>query len=175
MHERLDRARPVDEAAATSARVRATEPADGRAPVGAPGLVRPADPRLAHTGAAVTGLMALQRSAGNAAVAALVGGGPSLQRAVEIDEMSSRVSVADAAPVSSGTAAAIGSAVESATGGTGGAASPVTSDGATTTITGGTIHLDAAMTESSGVIRAGTIIADSVVASSYTPGAGNVW
>jgi hypothetical protein len=31
------------------------------------------------------------------------------------------------------------------------------------------------MTQTSGVIRAGTIIADSVVAASYSPGAGNVW
>jgi hypothetical protein len=31
------------------------------------------------------------------------------------------------------------------------------------------------MTEAHGVLRADTIIADSVVASSYSPGAGNVW
>ena len=54
-------------------------------------------------------------------------------------------------------------------------AGPVTSDGATTTITGGLISLDTAMTETSGIIRADTIIADSVVASNYSPGAGNVW
>ncbi len=31
------------------------------------------------------------------------------------------------------------------------------------------------MTQANGVLRADTIIADNVVASSYTPGAGNVW
>ena len=63
------------------------------------------------------------------------------------------------------------------TAGTGGAGAggAVTSDGATTTITGAVINLDAGMTQTGGVIRAGTIIADSVVAASYSPGAGNVW
>ena len=37
------------------------------------------------------------------------------------------------------------------------------------------INLDTPMTQTGGVIRAGTIIADSVVATSYSPGAGNVW
>jgi hypothetical protein len=40
---------------------------------------------------------------------------------------------------------------------------------------GAIIELNAGMVRSAGVIQADTIIADSVVASSYTPGAGNVW
>ncbi len=39
---------------------------------------------------------------------------------------------------------------------------------------GSIIELDAPMISTSGVIRAGSIVVDSVVASSYTPGAGNI-
>ncbi len=126
-----------------------------------PAIAGPADPRLGHAGGAATGLLHLQRTAGNAAVSSLVA--PTVQRAVEIGEMTTSVGVADVAPPAQ---------VASAAGGPGG---PVTSDGGTTTITGSTINLEAAMTQTDGVIRAGTIIADSVVASSYTPGAGNMW
>ena len=125
----------------------------------APAIAGAADPRLAHGGSAAPGLLHLQRSAGNAAVTALVA--PSVQRAVSIDEISSEVTTAPET---------------SAPGDTGGSSvNPVTSDGAGTTISGATITLDAAMTQTDGVIRAGTIVADSVVASNYTPGAGNVW
>jgi hypothetical protein len=51
----------------------------------------------------------------------------------------------------------------------------VTSDGSTTTVSGGVINLQAPLTQTDGVIRAGTIIAENVVGSNYTPGAGNVW
>lgn len=37
------------------------------------------------------------------------------------------------------------------------------------------ITVDAATTKFSGVVQADTLIANSVVANSYTPGAGNVW
>lgn len=113
--------------------------ADGRGPGSVPAVVRGADPRLTHAGGAAPGLIALQRTAGNAAVAALVGG-PTIQRAVQVDAMSTRVSVGDTA------------------------AAPAGATGAS-----------AAMTQANGVLRADTIIADNVVASSYTPGAGNVW
>ncbi len=39
---------------------------------------------------------------------------------------------------------------------------------------GSIIELDAPMIRTSGIIRAGSIVVDSVVASSYTPGAGNI-
>lgn len=42
------------------------------------------------------------------------------------------------------------------------------------TITSPMIRIEAAMTQSSGVIQCDTIIANSVVGASYTPGAGNV-
>jgi hypothetical protein len=125
-------------------------------------IVGAADPRLAH-GSSAPGLMALQRSAGNAAVAGLVAP-RSVQRAVQIDELTSRVDVADGP---AGVGAATGAAANAA-------ASPVSSDGATTTITGSTISLDAAMTQTDGIIRADTIIAENVIGSNYTPGAGNL-
>jgi hypothetical protein len=102
--------------------------------------------------------MHLQRTAGNAAVSALVA--PAVQREVTIDEISTDVATV---PEPAGDAGAAGPG------------GPVTSDGGTTTITGGTINLEAGVTQTSGIIRAGTIIADNVVGSNYTPGAGNVW
>jgi hypothetical protein len=135
---------------------------DGHGPHAAP-IVRSADPRLSSAGSAAPGLMALQRSAGNAAVTSLVAR-PAVQRApVEIDELSTSTGVSDVPPPAQ------------APGATGAGGSAVTSDGANTTITGAHISLAAPMTESDGIIRASTIIADSVVASSYTPGAGNVF
>jgi hypothetical protein len=122
----------------------------------APALTGAADPRLAHAPSAATGLMALQRSAGNAAVSSLVGAAP-VQRVVAIDELTTEVATApEEGPAPDG-------------------GNPVSSSGGTTTISGSQINLEAAMTSTSGIIRAGTIVADSVVASSYTPGAGNVW
>jgi hypothetical protein len=140
---------------------------DDRSPVGlaggtrrapdhdlAPAIAGSADPRLAH-GGAEAGLMHLQRTAGNAAVSSLVS--PPVQRAVEIDEITSEVDTA--APEPGGDASA----------------GPVTSDGGATTISGSQIHLDAPMVDAPGVVRVGTIIADNVVGSNYTPGAGNIW
>jgi hypothetical protein len=70
-----------------------------------------------------------------------------------------------------GALAPVGPSDQGASGGTSG----VTSDGATTTIHGAAVNIEAASTRTPGVIQASTVIADSVVASSYTPGAGNVW
>lgn len=42
-------------------------------------------------------------------------------------------------------------------------------------ISGGTVKVDAAMTNVNGVLKTSTLMADSVIASSYTPGAGNIW
>jgi hypothetical protein len=97
----------------------------------------------------------------------MVDGDAAVQRAVAIGE----IDVAAQQPEAPASAPGPGS---------GGGA--VTADGGTTTITGGVINieggqvnLDAAMTHASGVLQADTVIADSVVASSYSPGAGNVW
>ncbi len=138
---------------------------DDRAPAGigrrspehdqAPAISGPGDPRLAH-GGAEAGLMHLQRTAGNAAVASMVG--PSVQRVVEIDELSTDIDATGPEP-----------------GGGEASAGPVSSDGGATTISGGQIHLDAPLVDAPGVVRVGTLIADTVVGSSYTPGAGNMW
>lgn len=123
------------------------------APTEAPALVRATDPRLGHPANAAPALLALQRTAGNAAVASLVAGRPlPVQRDVSIDEIETTVGP---------------------TPGAGGG--PVTSDGASTTVSGSTITLAAPVTTADGVLRAQTIIADSIVASSYSPGAGNLW
>jgi hypothetical protein len=123
------------------------------------------DPRLTHAGGGLDTLLHLQRSAGNAAVASLVAGAPGVQREAGDDDASAVTGTT--APTGGATTPA-GSSAGTGPGG------PVTSDGANTTITGAHISLDAAMTEASGVLRADTIIADNVIASSYTPGAGNV-
>jgi hypothetical protein len=126
----------------------------------APAVAGRSDPRLAHPAASAASLMHLQQTVGNAAVSALMA--PAVQRSVEIGKVDTNIeSAPDAAPGPAGTAPAAGS--------------PVTSDGGGTTITGPTITLDAAMTRANGVLRADTIIADTVVAANYTPGAGNLY
>lgn len=42
-------------------------------------------------------------------------------------------------------------------------------------VSAGTVQVDAAMSSFSGVVRCDTLITNSVVSPSYTPGAGNVW
>jgi hypothetical protein len=51
----------------------------------------------------------------------------------------------------------------------------VTIEGARLGVNAGTVALNAGMVEVSGVLRTPTIIADTVMGASYTPGAGNVW
>ena len=46
---------------------------------------------------------------------------------------------------------------------------------ASVTINASQVTVNASMSKFNGVIQADTLIANSVVASSYTPGAGNVW
>ena len=45
----------------------------------------------------------------------------------------------------------------------------------TAEITAGLVRVNAGMVHASGVVKCDTLIANSVVASSYTPGAGNIW
>lgn len=45
----------------------------------------------------------------------------------------------------------------------------------TVKVSAGMVELDTGMARFSGVVKCGTLIADSVVAASYTPGAGNIW
>lgn len=53
-------------------------------------------------------------------------------------------------------------------------ANKIVSDGALE-IDAAQVTINAATTQTSGTMQASTVIADSVVAQSYTPGAGNVW
>jgi hypothetical protein len=103
-------------------------------------------------GGAQRSVLSLQRTAGNSAVASLFAAGRAVQREGEGDIPPNPFD----APAPTG-------------------GSPVSSDGATTTVSGAQIVLAAPMTTTDGILRASTIIADNVVASSYTPGAGNVW
>jgi hypothetical protein len=50
----------------------------------------------------------------------------------------------------------------------------VSTEGGIVNISGGLVNVDAAMITASGILRATTLITDNVVASNYSPGAGNV-
>ena len=153
---------PDVDPARAAALPRAADPAATSHAHGLPGVLAARGRR--GTGAGMERQLAsLQRSAGNRAVTSLL----AVQRApVQIDELAVRTSVGEGAGA---TAAPVGAGAGSAGGG------PVTSDGATTTVSGAAINLAAPMVSADGVLRASTIIADNVVASSYTPGAGNLW
>ncbi|MEZ5286942.1 MAG: hypothetical protein R2712_19475 [Vicinamibacterales bacterium] len=47
--------------------------------------------------------------------------------------------------------------------------------GSTVTLSAASVHVQASLLKCDGVIQGTTLIVDSVVASSYTPGAGNLW
>jgi len=47
--------------------------------------------------------------------------------------------------------------------------------GAQVKISGASLTLDAAMVKASGVVQSTAVIANSVIGTTYTPGAGNVW
>lgn len=55
------------------------------------------------------------------------------------------------------------------------AAAKVTVNAAQIAISAGMVTVDAGMSKFSGVVQADTVIANSVVSASYTPGAGNIW
>lgn len=55
------------------------------------------------------------------------------------------------------------------------AAAKVTVNAAQIAISAGMVTVDAGMSRFSGVVQADTVIANSVVSASYTPGAGNIW
>jgi phage baseplate assembly protein V len=54
-------------------------------------------------------------------------------------------------------------------------ASKLTLNAAEVEIAAGLVQVDAGMAKFSGVVQCDTLIANSVVSSSYTPGAGNIW
>ena len=55
------------------------------------------------------------------------------------------------------------------------AAANVKVSASTLELTGSIVYVNSTFTRFSGTIQADTLIATSVVAASYTPGAGNVW
>jgi hypothetical protein len=128
-----------------------------------PAITGAGDPRLGVSSAGThADLMHVQRTAGNAAVASLVA--PVVQRVVGIDDVTA--SADSPAPSDAGASGATGP----------GAATPAgAGPEGDHTITASHIGLNAPMVEATGVVRAQTVIADSIVAASYTPGAGNQW
>lgn len=55
------------------------------------------------------------------------------------------------------------------------ASAKVTVQASQVSVAAGMVQVDAGMSKFSGVVQADTVIANSVVSSSYTPGAGNIW
>jgi hypothetical protein len=55
------------------------------------------------------------------------------------------------------------------------AAAKVTVNASTAEISAGMLTVNAGMSRFSGVVQADTVITNSVVSASYTPGAGNIW
>ena len=55
------------------------------------------------------------------------------------------------------------------------ASGKVTINASTVAISSGMITVDAGMTKFSGVVQCDTLISNSVISASYTPGAGNIW
>ena len=55
------------------------------------------------------------------------------------------------------------------------AAAKVSINASTVEITAGMVTVNAGMSQFSGVVQAATVITNSVISSSYTPGAGNIW
>jgi uncharacterized protein involved in type VI secretion and phage assembly len=69
-----------------------------------------------------------------------------------------------------------GNSIEMATAGiTITASAKVTINASQVAVSAGMVQVDAAMSKFSGVVQCDTLIATSVVSTSYTPGAGNVW
>lgn len=54
-------------------------------------------------------------------------------------------------------------------------AGPVEINASNVNVSAGMVQVDAGMSRFSGVVQADTVIANSVVGTSYTPGAGNIW
>lgn len=55
------------------------------------------------------------------------------------------------------------------------ASAKVTVNASTVAISAGLVTVDAGMSKFSGVVQADTVITNSVISASYTPGAGNIW
>lgn len=138
--------------------------AEAARPVG-PAPAGHADAASRHP-STVARILELQRTAGNQAVARQLapgGAAATVQRDVAIDDVSTTVDTAGGA----GTDAA------GAEGGATGAGTEI--NDSTVRVNAGTIDLNAPIVRVGGIVQADTVIADSIVAANYTPGAGNVW
>ena len=51
----------------------------------------------------------------------------------------------------------------------------VTINASTVEVSAGSVTVNAAMSKFSGVVQADTVICNSIISASYTPGAGNIW
>lgn len=143
--------------------------AESSRPVG-PATVAPEGAQAAHSGA-VERILELQRTAGNRAVVQrLAQGGlnPAVQRVVGIDEVSAEV---DGSGAPGPDAAAEGAGATGA--GATGAGTEI--NDSIVRVNAGSIDLNAPIVRVGGVIQADTVIAESIVASNYTPGSGNAW
>ena len=107
-------------------------------------------------------VLEMQRKLGNAFVQRQLTGGHAINRRPAPDPLQ-REGEAEPAAAAPGGPTSIGDGPTS-----------VSAAGGVVKADGAIIELNAGMVRSAGVIQADTIIADSVVASSYTPGAGNV-
>lgn len=112
-------------------------------------------------------VMRLQRQVGNAFVQRQLSGKRGVSRAAAGIQREGEDEPVPAGATGT-TSIGDGSASVTAAGG------QVKADGAAVELNGPLIALNSAVVQASGVLRAGTIIADTVVAANYTPGAGNV-
>lgn len=138
-----------------SARVEATAAVADRGGFGMAAYGLSADPRLAMGASAVPILHSLQRQVGNRAVVERLG----VQRQSLED-----FGLGD--PGFGGGGGPTG-------GGSGGGTQVISGD--VIELDAGSIVLNAPLTRVNGVLQTDTLITDSVIASSYTPGAGNVF
>lgn len=106
---------------------------------------------------AASHILQLQRTHGNAFVRRM------LQREVGVDEMTTSV----------GNDASAGGGAGANSIGDGSAT--ITAQNGVVNIDASMVNINAAVTQHSGVDKSETVITNSVVASSYTPGAGNIW
>jgi hypothetical protein len=120
-------------------------------------------------------MLAAQQSVGNQAVIRrmMAGKANAVQRMPPFEEMNIPVGeMPTGMPAPAGATDPAGGGQQSITGPGG---SVDVSGGGVAINSNGPIALNAAMTQASGMMQTPVIMADSVVASSYTPGAGNVW
>jgi hypothetical protein len=135
-------------------------PEAARAPSAARDVPAPTRP----VPAAQARIIQLQRTAGNRAVVQRLAASGLIAR------QPGPVAVQRAEGDEAGAAAAGSSAA-----GGGGAAGGTEINDTSVKITAGNIELNSPVVRVNGVTQTDTLIADAVIASSYTPGAGNVW